>query len=72
MAATTPTGASYALADHIHDGQFAKRLREWRDERPQPSFDDIARRLEASGVFVSRETVRRWCRDLGLTGRRAA
>lgn len=72
--ASTPSGTIYALADRILNGELAVRLREWRSERPRPSYDDIALRLKALGIDVSRETVRRWCDSLDLvsTGDEAA
>ena len=64
--ASTPSGTIFALADRILDGELAERLKQWRAERPRASYDDIARRLEAHGIEVSRETVRRWCDSLDL------
>ena len=54
----------FALANRVLGGDLDGRLRELRSEGL--SFDEMAERLGADGVAVSRETVRRWCTDIGL------
>ena len=57
----------FPLADKALGGTLARRLRKERDSGS--SFAEIARELEADGIVVSSETVRKWCRDLGMNGR---
>lgn len=63
--ASTPSG-SFALIDRLMGGKLAERLEGWRTADPRVSYDDIARTLQAEDYDVSRETVGRWCRKLGL------
>lgn len=55
----TPT---YHLYDRILNGRLGPMLLRWKDEGI--SQDEMAFRLRAEGVAVSRETVRRWVKDL--------
>lgn len=49
------------LADRLFDGKLADWL--FRARRDGKAYDEISRELHERGVSVSRETVRRWCRD---------
>lgn len=55
---------NFALADKLVDGGLAERLAQ--EMAAGRSFDSISQRLTAEGISVSRETVRRWCIDLGF------
>lgn len=45
-------------------GDLKQRLRDWRDEDPPISFNEIAARLREDKVVVTSETVRRWFRRM--------
>ena len=57
-------GRIYPLADRIYKGQLKQRLSGWRNEGR--SHDAIAFLLCTDGIQVSGETVRTWCRVLGV------
>lgn len=59
----------YPLADRIYNGRLEQRLSEWR--AAGESHDAIAYLLRGDGVKVSGETVRGWCRKLGIDGEAA-
>lgn len=56
--------STWDLADRLFDGKLAVRLA--TEVAAGDSFDTIASRLTADGIAVSRETVRRWCIELGI------
>lgn len=54
------------LADRVLDGRLAERLTEWRSEGL--SFEACARKLsDLLGEYMTAETVRVWCAELGVT-----
>lgn len=46
------------------DGRLQDILRAAR--KRGESYDQISRSLMDDGVVINRETIRRWCRDLGI------
>lgn len=54
----------FPLFDQLLDGKLEQRLAVARAQKL--SFDDIAHDLRAEGVHVTGETVRRWCKELGI------
>lgn len=46
------------------NGKLEDILRAARDRGE--SYDEISRSLIDDGVVLNRETIRRWCRDLGI------
>lgn len=59
-----PQSTIYPLADLVLGGKLQQRLSDARSNGD--SYDDIARELHAEGISVSGETVRKWCRELGI------
>ena len=59
----------FPLADKALHGRLEDRLRGERGEGR--SFARIAYDLTVEGIQVSDETVRRWCRELGIEKPRA-
>lgn len=59
-------GRLHTLFDLALGGRLNERLRQWRDDGL--SYDLIAYELRTTcaGTPVSGETVRGWCRDLGI------
>jgi hypothetical protein len=57
----------FPIADKALDGELEARLRAAR--AAGRSFADISRELHNEGVPLSAETVRVWCRDLGIERR---
>lgn len=57
--ARTPT---FHLYDRLMNGRLADTILAWQAEGV--TFDEIAFRLRAEGVVVSRETVRRWFKQI--------
>lgn len=55
----TPT---YHLYDRLMNGRLGSTLLAWKAEGV--SQDEMAFRLRAEGIAVSRETIRRWVKDL--------
>lgn len=60
----------WRLADRVLDGRLAETLTAfYRESR---SWEDVARRLYAEhGLTVSGQTLRRWAKELGLSGEAA-
>lgn len=55
----------FPLYDRILDGKLAALLTGWRAEGL--SHEEITGRLRSDHeIVVTSETVRRWCRDLGI------
>lgn len=54
----------HELVDQILDGKLVEILTDLRTR--DVSYDDMARHFEALGVPVSRETLRRWVKQLGV------
>lgn len=52
----------FDLVDQLLKGQLAKRLQRARKEGT--SYDDLAREFAAQGITVSRETLRRWTKEV--------
>jgi hypothetical protein len=62
-----PETSSYRVANRALAGRLPQRLRA-RSEAGA-SVDEITDWLHGQGISVSRETVRRWMRDLGVQRR---
>ncbi len=56
--------STFPLADKALDHKLEERLRAAR--KANESFESIARGLHLDGIAISGETVRQWCRDLGI------
>lgn len=57
---------AYDLTDRLLDGLLAEHLACWREDGL--SYQSIAEKLTAeTGTAHSRETVRRWCREMDET-----
>jgi intein-encoded DNA endonuclease-like protein len=64
------TRSSFGLVNRVAGGRLKRDLLRWR--RAGDSYETIAYRLREKGIEVSRSTVHRWCRELGLEHERAA
>lgn len=53
---------SFIWADKVLGGALEETLRKWASQGD--SVVTMAAKLERLGIEVSRETVRRWCRDV--------
>lgn len=53
---------TFHLYDRILGGELTPLLRQWKADGV--TLDEQATRLRARGVAVSRETVRRWAKDI--------
>lgn len=65
-----PLGRQYPLIDRILDGGLRARLDS--DRRAGKSYFTVAAELRDEGFTVSPETVRQWCKELGLEPQDAA
>jgi hypothetical protein len=54
----------HELVDQVLDGKLVEILTDLRSR--DVSYDDMARHFEGLGVPVSRETLRRWVKQLGI------
>ena len=54
----------FPIADKALHGNLEARLRAARDNGT--SFEAIARDLHTEGITITGETVRVWCRELGI------
>lgn len=54
----------HELVDQVLDGKLAEILTGLRAR--DVSYDDMTRHFESLGVQVSRETLRRWVKQLGI------
>lgn len=54
----------HELVDQVLDGKLTEILTGLRAK--DVSYDDMARHFEGLGVQVSRETLRRWVKQLGI------
>lgn len=54
----------HELIDQLLDGKLTQILTDLRAQNV--SYDDMARHFEGLGVSVSRETLRRWVKALGI------
>lgn len=61
---------TYPLANKALGGRLPARLRKARKDGL--SNQQIADALAVDGIAVSRETIRTWCRELGLDEKAAA
>ena len=53
---------TFHLYDRLTNGRLAELILNWQAEGV--TFDEIALRLRSEGVVVSRETVRRWFKQI--------
>jgi len=56
--------SSFELVNTALSGKLEKRLRHMRSLGL--SFDDMTAEFAAEGIAVSRETVRRWCKETAI------
>jgi transposase-like protein len=58
------TRSSFDLVNRATGGHLKANLARWR--KNGESYDAIAFRLRDDGIVISRSTVHRWCRQLGI------
>jgi len=59
-----PHRSGHNLVDQALDGKLVEHLTEMR--AAEVPYDEMARRFGELGVQVSRETLRRWVKQLGI------
>lgn len=56
--------STYELIDRILDGRLAVELRKQRESGA--TYDEMVVTFGTRGISVSRETLRRWCKELDI------
>lgn len=64
-----PSRSTFGVTDKALDGKLAIELRRMRRVEFL-TFDEMVQSFAGRGIEVSRETLRRWCHDLGIEAKK--